>query len=135
MLLARAPSVDCGVGDRSANDRVFHGGEKLSEVIILGYLEQSGCFSATAMSADLAGMCDRHTDLVVADYDMAGEDWLSRLQTTAAREAEVGRRLLLLVSGPVPEDTQRGLEGAGASFLLKPFTREQFLDAGARVIH
>ena len=103
--------------------------------IMLGYLEQSGCFSATAMSADLAAMCDRHTDLVVADYDMAGEDWVSLLQTPPAREAEVGRRLLLLVSGPVPEDAQRGLEGAGASFLLKPFTREQFLDAVARVIH
>ena len=39
MLLAQAPSVDCGVGDRSANDRMFHGGEKLPEMIILGYLE------------------------------------------------------------------------------------------------
>src|ERR1700759_601524 len=33
--LAYTPSVDCGVGNRPANDRVSNSGEKLAEVIIL----------------------------------------------------------------------------------------------------
>lgn len=102
--------------------------------IVLGYLEESGCSTATAVSADLGGVLDRDTDLLVADYDMLGANWVSRVRAAAAREPEVGRHLLFLVSGLVQEEAQLDLEGVGASFLLKPFTREEFLDAVGRAI-
>ena len=98
--------------------------------ILLEHLEPTGCTALTVARADEAR---RHLrdgiDLVVADFNLDGVDWLELLSQVSARGTAVGHRFIFITAGPVGEEADRALRAAGAALLYKPFTGLQFLDA------
>jgi signal transduction histidine kinase len=98
--------------------------------ILLEHLEPTGCTALTVARADEARQHLREgIDLVVADFNLDGVDWLELLSQVAARGTAVGHRFIFLTAGPVGEEADRALRAAGAALLYKPFTGPQFLDA------
>ena len=98
--------------------------------ILLEHLEPTGCTALTVARADEARQQLRDgIDLVVADFNLDGVDWLELLSQVAARGAAVGHRFIFITAGPVGEEADRALRAAGAALLYKPFTGPQFLDA------
>jgi two-component system NtrC family sensor kinase len=98
--------------------------------ILLEHLEPTGCTALTVARADEARQHLREgIDLVVADFNLDGVDWLELLSQVAARGTAVGHRFIFLTAGPVGEEADRALRAAGAALLYKPFTGLQFLDA------
>ena len=98
--------------------------------ILLEHLEPTGCTALTVARADEAR---RHLgdgiDLVVADFNLDGVDWLELLGQGATRGTAVGHRFIFITAGPVGEEADKALRAAGAALLYKPFTGPQFLDA------
>jgi two-component system NtrC family sensor kinase len=98
--------------------------------ILLEHLEPSGCTALTVARADEARQQLREgVDLVVADYNLDGVDWLDLLRQAEALGATVGHRFIFITVGPVGPEVDAALRRAGARLLHKPFTGEQFLDA------
>jgi signal transduction histidine kinase len=98
--------------------------------ILLEHLEPTGCTALTVARADEARQQLRDgIDLVVADFNLDGVDWLDLLRQVAARGAAVGRRFIFITSGPIGAEADMALRDAGACLLYKPFTGDQFLDA------
>ena len=98
--------------------------------ILLEHLEPTGCTALTVARADEARQHLRDgIDLVVADFNLDGVDWLELLGQVAARGAAVGHRFIFITAGPVGEEADKALRAAGAALLYKPFTGAQFLDA------
>jgi two-component system NtrC family sensor kinase len=98
--------------------------------ILLEHLEPTGCTALTVARADEARQQLRDgIDLVVADFNLDGVDWLELLGEVAARGTAVGHRFIFITAGPVGEEADRALRAAGAALLYKPFTGPQFLDA------
>jgi two-component system NtrC family sensor kinase len=98
--------------------------------ILLEHLEPTGCTALTVARADEARQHLRDgIDLVVADFNLDGVDWLELLGQVAARGTAVGHRFIFITAGPVGEEADRALREAGAALLYKPFTGPQFLDA------
>ena len=98
--------------------------------ILLEHLEPTGCTALTVARADEARRQLRDgIDLVVADFNLDGVDWLELLGQVAARGAAVGHRFIFITAGPVGEEADHALRSAGAALLYKPFTGPQFLDA------
>ena len=98
--------------------------------ILLEHLEPTGCTALTVARADEARQHLRDgIDLVVADFNLDGVDWLELLGQVAARGTAVGHRFIFITAGPVGEEAGRALRAAGAALLYKPFTGLQFLDA------
>jgi signal transduction histidine kinase/HAMP domain-containing protein len=98
--------------------------------ILLEHLEPSGCTALTVARADEARQQLREgVDLVVADYNLDGVDWLDLLRQAEALGATVGHRFIFITVGPVGPEVDAALRRAGARLLYKPFTGEQFLDA------
>jgi signal transduction histidine kinase/HAMP domain-containing protein len=98
--------------------------------ILLEHLEPTGCTALTVARADEARQHLRDgIDLIVADFNLDGVDWLELLSQVAARGTAVGHRFIFLTAGPVGEAADRALRAAGAALLYKPFTGPQFLDA------
>jgi signal transduction histidine kinase/HAMP domain-containing protein len=98
--------------------------------ILLEHLEPTGCTALTVARADEARQHLRDgIDLVVADFNLDGVDWLELLGQVAARGTAVGHRFIFITAGPVGEEADRALRAAGAALLYKPFTGPQFLDA------
>ena len=98
--------------------------------ILLEHLEPTGCTALTVARADEARQQLRGgIDLVVADFNLDGVDWLELLTQVAARGAAVGHRFIFITAGPVGEEADGALRAAGAALLYKPFTGPQFLDA------
>jgi signal transduction histidine kinase/HAMP domain-containing protein len=98
--------------------------------ILLEHLEPSGCTALTVARADEARQQLREgVDLVVADYNLDGVDWLDLLRQAEALGATVGHRFIFITVGPVGPEVDTALRRAGARLLYKPFTGEQFLDA------
>jgi signal transduction histidine kinase len=98
--------------------------------ILLEHLEPTGCTALTVARADEARQHLRDgIDLIVADFNLDGVDWLELLSQVAARGTAVGHRFIFLTAGPVGETADRALRAAGAALLYKPFTGPQFLDA------
>jgi len=98
--------------------------------ILLEHLEPTGCTALTVARADEARQHLREgIDLVVADFNLDGVDWLELLNQVAARGTAVGHRFIFLTAGPLGEAADRALRAAGAALLYKPFTGPQFLDA------
>jgi two-component system, cell cycle sensor histidine kinase and response regulator CckA len=98
--------------------------------ILLEHLEPSGCTALTVARADEARQQLREgVDLVVADYNLDGVDWLDLLRQAEALGATVGHRFIFITVGPVGAEVDAALRRAGARLLYKPFTGEQFLDA------
>ena len=67
-------------------------------------------------------------DLVVADFNLDGVDWLELLRQVEARGTAVGHRFIFVTAGPIGEEADTALRNAGAALLYKPFTGDQFLD-------
>jgi signal transduction histidine kinase len=98
--------------------------------ILLEHLEPTGCTALTVARADEARQHLRDgIDLVVADFNLDGVDWLELLGQVAARGTAVGHRFIFITAGPVGEAADKALRIAGAALLYKPFTGAQFLDA------
>ena len=98
--------------------------------ILLEHLEPTGCTALTVARADEARQHLRDgIDLVVADFNLDGVDWLELLSQVAARGTAVGHRFIFITAGPVGEEADKALRNAGAALLYKPFTGAQFLDA------
>jgi two-component system NtrC family sensor kinase len=98
--------------------------------ILLEHLEPTGCTALTVARADEARQHLRDgIDLVVADFNLDGVDWLELLGQVAARGTAVGHRFIFITAGPVGEEADKALRDAGAALLYKPFTGPQFLDA------
>ena len=98
--------------------------------ILLEHLEPTGCTALTVARADEARQHLRDgIDLVVADFNLDGVDWLELLGQVAARGTAVGHRFIFITAGPVGEEADKALRAAGAALLYKPFTGLQFLDA------
>jgi signal transduction histidine kinase len=98
--------------------------------ILLEHLEPTGCTALTVARADEARQHLRDgIDLVVADFNLDGVDWLELLSQVAARGTAVGHRFIFITAGPVGEEADKALRNAGAALLYKPFTGVQFLDA------
>jgi signal transduction histidine kinase/HAMP domain-containing protein len=98
--------------------------------ILLEHLEPTGCTALTVARADEARQHLRDgIDLVVADFNLDGVDWLELLGQVAARGAAVGHRFIFITAGPGGEAADRALRHVGAALLYKPFTGAQFLDA------
>ena len=98
--------------------------------ILLEHLEPTGCTALTVARADEARQHLRDgIDLVVADFNLDGVDWLELLGQVAARGTAVGHRFIFITGGPVGDDADKALRAAGAALLYKPFTGAQFLDA------
>jgi signal transduction histidine kinase len=98
--------------------------------ILLEHLEPTGCTALTVARADEARQHLRDgIDLVVADLNLDGVDWLELLGQVAARGTAVGHRFIFITAGPVDEAADKALRAAGAALLYKPFTGAQFLDA------
>jgi two-component system NtrC family sensor kinase len=98
--------------------------------ILLEHLEPTGCTALTVARADEARQHLRDgIDLVVADFNLDGVDWLELLGQVAARGTAVGHRFIFITAGPVGEEADKALRAAGAALLYKPFTGPQFLDA------
>jgi signal transduction histidine kinase len=98
--------------------------------ILLEHLEPTGCTALTVARADEARQHLRDgIDLVVADFNLDGVDWLELLSQVAARGTAVGHRFIFITAGPVGEEADKALRAAGAALLYKPFTGPQFLDA------
>jgi len=98
--------------------------------ILLEHLEPTGCAALTVASADEARQQLREgIDLVVADFNLDGVDWLELLGQVAARGTAVGHRFIFITAGPIGEEADTALRDAGAALLYKPFTGAQFLDA------
>jgi len=98
--------------------------------ILLEHLEPTGCTALTVARADEARQHLRDgIDLVVADFNLDGVNWLELLGQVAARGTAVGHRFIFITAGPVGEEADRALRAAGAALLYKPFTGPQFLDA------
>jgi DNA-binding response OmpR family regulator len=98
--------------------------------ILLEHLEPTGCTALTVARADEARQQLRDgIDLVVADFNLDGVDWLELLRQVAARGTAVGHRFIFITAGPIGEEADTALRDAGAALLYKPFTGEQFLDA------
>ena len=98
--------------------------------ILLEHLEPTGCTALTVARADEARQHLRDgIDLVVADFNLDGVDWLELLGQVAARGTAVGHRFIFITAGPVGEEADKALHAAGAALLYKPFTGPQFLDA------
>ena len=68
-------------------------------------------------------------DLVVADFNLDGVDWLDLLRHVAARGTDVGRRFIFITAGPIGQEADAALRDIGACLLYKPFTGDQFLEA------
>jgi signal transduction histidine kinase len=98
--------------------------------ILLEHLEPTGCTALTVARADEARQHLRDgIDLVVADFNLDGVDWLELLGQVAARGTAVGHRFIFITAGPVGEQADKALRAAGAALLYKPFTGAQFIDA------
>ncbi len=98
--------------------------------ILLEHLEPTGCTALTVARADEARQHLRDgIDLVVADFNLDGVDWLELLGQVAARGTAVGHRFIFITAGPVGEEADKALRAAGAALLYKPFTSAQFIDA------
>jgi signal transduction histidine kinase len=98
--------------------------------ILLEHLEPTGCTALTVARADEARQHLRDgIDLVVADFNLDGVDWLELLGQVAARGTAVGHRFIFITAGPVGDAADKALRAAGAALLYKPFTGAQFLDA------
>jgi len=98
--------------------------------ILLEHLEPTGCTALTVARADEARQHLRDgIDLVVADFNLDGVDWLELLGQVAARGTSVGHRFIFITAGPVGDAAGKALRAAGAALLYKPFTGPQFLDA------
>ncbi len=98
--------------------------------ILLEHLEPTGCTALTVASADEARQQLRDgIDLVVADFNLDGVDWLELLGQVAASGTAVGHRFIFITAGPIGEEADTALRNAGAALLYKPFTGDQFLDA------
>ena len=98
--------------------------------ILLEHLEPTGCTALTVARADEARQHLRDgIDLVVADFNLDGVDWLELLGQVAARGTAVGHRFIFITAGPVGEEADKALRAAGAALLYKPFTGPQFIDA------
>ena len=98
--------------------------------ILLEHLEPTGCTALTVARADEARQHLRDgIDLVVADFNLDGVDWLELLGQVAARGNAVGHRFIFITAGPVGEEADKALRAAGAALLYKPFTGPQFIDA------
>ena len=102
--------------------------------ILLGHLEGSGCLTSSVASADVGAVHAAEADLVVVDYDVDNRDWDAIFRSIVGADPDVGRRLLFLISGPVHDGAQPYPEEIGAIFLLKPFTRERFLEAAGQAL-
>src|SRR5438445_105238 len=69
--------------------------------ILLEHLEPTGCTALTVARADEARQHLRDgIDLVVADFNLDGVDWLELLGQVAARGAAVGHRFIFITAGP-----------------------------------
>src|SRR5947209_7058516 len=98
--------------------------------ILLEHLEPTGCTALTVARADEARQHLRDgIDLVVADFNLDGVDWLDLLRHVAARGTDVGRRFIFITAGPVGQEADAALRDIGACLLYKPFTGDQFLEA------
>src|SRR3989449_7094339 len=98
--------------------------------ILLEHLEPTGCTALTVARADEARQQLRDgIDLLVADFNLDGVDWLELLRQVAARGTAVGHRFIFITAGPIGKEADTALRDAGAALLYKPFTGEQFLDA------
>jgi len=98
--------------------------------ILLEHLEPTGCTALTVASADEARQQLRGgIDLVVADFNLVGVDWITLLRQATAHGSTDGRRFIFIADTPVGEEARVALREVGARLLCKPFTRDQFLDA------
>jgi two-component system NtrC family sensor kinase len=98
--------------------------------ILLEHLEPTGCTALTVARADEARQQLRDgIDLVVADFNLDGVDWIDLLRQVTARGTAVARRFIFITSGPIGEEADKALRDIGACLLYKPFTGDQFLDA------
>jgi len=138
-------TIDLPVGSAAAGVRSEAGGQPLRlagkrilivehdqsvQKILLEHLEPTGCTALTVARADEARQQLREgIDLVVADFNLDGVDWLELLRQAEALGAAVGRRFIFLTARPVGEEVDTALRDAGARLLYKPFTGDQFLDA------
>jgi len=138
-------TIDLPVGTAAAGVRSEAGGQPLAlagkrilivehdqsvQKILLEHLEPTGCTALTVARADEARQQLREgIDLVVADFNLDGVDWLELLRQAEALGAAVGRRFIFLTARPVGEEVDTALRDAGARLLYKPFTGDQFLDA------
>ena len=137
-------TIDLPVGTAAAGVRSEAGGQPLAlagkrilivehdqsvQKILLEHLEPTGCTALTVARADEARQQLREgIDLVVADFNLDGVDWLELLRQAEALGAAVGRRFIFLTARPVGEEVDTALRDAGARLLYKPFTGDQFLD-------
>src|SRR3989454_8045122 len=70
--------------------------------ILLEHLEPTGCTALTVARADEARQQLRDgIDLVVADFNLDGVDWLELLRPVAARGTAVGHRFSFIIAGPI----------------------------------
>ena len=106
------------------------GHDPSAQKILLQHLEPTGCTALTVASADEARQQLRGgIDLVVADFNLAGVDWITLLRQATAHGSTDGRRFIFIADAPLGEEAGVALREAGARLLCKPFTRDEFLDA------
>src|SRR3989442_2218047 len=106
------------------------------QTILLEHLEATGCTALTVARADEARPHLRDgIDLVVADFNLDGVDWLDLLRHVAARGTDVGRRFIFITAGPIRHGADAGLRGIRACLLHKPLNRRQVLQACAASWH
>ena len=75
--------------------------------ILLEHLEPTGCTALTVARADEARQHLRDgIDLVVADFNLDGVDWLELLGQVAARGTAVGHRFIFITAGPMKGRTK-----------------------------
>jgi CheY-like chemotaxis protein len=97
--------------------------------ILLEHLEPTGSAAlAVSRAEDAHQHLQSGIDLVVAELNVTGIDWLGLLRQAAARPG-AGRRFVFLAPGPVAEEVDEVLRSAGSCLLYKPFTGEQLVAA------
>src|SRR5262249_56370639 len=90
--------------------------------------EPTGCTALTVARADEARQHLRDgIDLVVADFNLDGVDWLELLPQVAARGAAVGHRFIFITAGPVGEEADLALRATAAALLAQPLPALQSL--------
>jgi CheY-like chemotaxis protein len=106
--------------------------------LIRSCLVEAGCSVATAESGNelLKLMRTQSFDVIITDVLMPDGDGLEVIQQ--AKRLQPGARMLAISGGGhhlQPADCLRFAKGLGAhAVLLKPFNREQLIDAVARVM-
>ncbi|MGH7354607.1 MAG: ATP-binding protein [Candidatus Rokuibacteriota bacterium] len=97
--------------------------------VLLEHLEPTGCTALTVFRPDeVRDQLREGVDLVVADFNLEGIDWLALMRENATRGA-AGGCFIFVAARPLGEEADAALRDAGTRLLYKPFTRDQFLDA------